>query len=57
MRHFRAVLSNGIILFFSAKDADAGLNYGNKQAKQKKVQMVAIGFISDKDAKAQGLIN
>jgi hypothetical protein len=57
MMHFKAILSNGNSIFFSSKDADSAMNYGNKQADKKKVQMIAISILTKEEAKTQGLID
>ena len=57
MKHFKTMFSNGNSIFFSSKDADSAMNYGNKQADKKKVTMIAISILTREQAKSQGLID
>lgn len=55
MKYYKATLSNGKRILFSASNPDAAINYGNKQGDKTKTTMVAIAEIPKKDAIAAGL--
>ena len=55
MLYFKAMLSNGKHIYFSALNTDEAINIGNKKAMSQSLDMIAIQKITKTEAAAKGV--